>query len=107
MVRVQHIIRHKETHMAKKNRTLVYLMVEWESGKTPDPRKWDWNAIVEEGGNGETVTDTGSIKLPESLTTEEMMEAVSQVAFTTAEDALLFEETKVGDDDDLPTDDDL
>jgi hypothetical protein len=102
------MIRHKETHMGTKNRTLVYLMVEWESGKTPDPRKWDWQAIVEEGGNGETVTDTGSIKLPDSLPTEEMMEAVSRTAFDTAEEALLFEETKVGDDDedDLPADDD-
>jgi hypothetical protein len=83
-------------------------MVEWESGKTPDPRKWDWQAIVEEGGNGETVTDNGSIKLPDSLPTEEMMEAVSRTAFDTAEEALLFEETKVGDDeeDDLPADDD-
>lgn len=75
-------------------------MIEWESGKTPDPRKWDWNAIVEEGGNGETVTDTGSMKLPDSLTSEEMMEAVNRVAFDKAEEAVLMEESVVGDDED-------
>lgn len=84
-----------------KQRTVVYLMIEWDSSETRDPRKWDWNALVEEGGNGERVTDTGSMKLPESLTSEEMMEAISRVAFDKAEEAVLMEEPVGDEDDDL------
>lgn len=64
-------------------RTFVYMVVEWDDATTCDPRKWDWNGIVAEDGNGETVTEIGTFRIVERMTSDsvqELMDDVTQVA---------------------------
>jgi hypothetical protein len=50
-----------------KHRTVVSMIVEWDSNATSDPRKWDWNAIVSDDGDA-MVTHVGTRRLPEAMT---------------------------------------
>ena len=66
-----------------RQRTLVYMTIEWDDALSTDPRKWDWDAMISEDDSGDRVTNTGSYRIVSSMTDDgvrEMMDAITQIA---------------------------
>lgn len=67
-----------------KQRTLVTMIVEWNNAATPDPHKWDWNAIVADASNGEQVKMVSTHRLDESMDDDDertLMESLDAEAY--------------------------
>jgi len=66
-----------------RQRTLVYMTIDWDDATTPDPRKWDWNALVNNGDGDETVTNIGTYRIAEQMTedgVQELMDEITTIA---------------------------
>lgn len=78
-----------------RKRTLVYMVIEWDDANTRDPRKWDWQALVQGNeGTDEQVLAVDATRLSDAMTEtdiDDLVESIRDASSQAVRDAAAFE----------------